>query len=272
VTTDQLDVETYARGNIRTAGDAFDYLADFLEMLDDSAWSSRTQCDKWDMRTLALHALGEAVWFPNLVRNALRGEEMYPAGLYDEMKSWPAERLIVRLREAAGEFPLVFGEASSGDLEREVDLGWGNLPVWKATHIGAMEGVFHGWDARAVLEPGATIPTSWATQIAPGLIELGPVFAHRKGVDASSGTYLLDVGDGIGPVTVTAGEGKLDVQGGTTDSPDITLRLTADQFVRLIVGRLKLDSSKERDRVDIEGDRDIAPDLNRIFGGVANEE
>jgi uncharacterized protein (TIGR03083 family) len=268
----EIDVVAYARANFQVAGEAFDAMANYLETLDEAGWKSRTACDKWDMQTLVNHALGEAVYFPNLIRNLVRGEEKYPLSLYDEMKTWPRERIIARLREAAGEFPHAYGTANAGQLEQDVDLGWGNVPAWQASHIGAMEGVFHGWDARAVLQPDATIPAPWAVQIDPGLVEVAPIIAHRKALASSAGTYLLQVGDGIGPVTVTVRDGQLSVERGATGPPDVTVRLTAEQFGRLICGRLKLDSTKERDRVTIEGDRDLALNLQRIFAGIANED
>jgi uncharacterized protein (TIGR03086 family) len=268
----ELDTETYARANFQVAGEAFDYMADFLDSIGEAAWSSPTQCEKWDLRTLADHALGEAVYFPNLMRNALRGEEMYLSSLYDEMKTWSRERLVTRLREAAGEFPYALGTAAPGELNREVDLGWARVPIWQATHTGAMEGVFHGWDARAVLQPEATIPTAWAVQIDPGLVDVAHFLAHRKGIDSSSGTFRLQVGDGIGPVTVTVYDGQLSAQRGASGTADVTVHLTAEQFGRLICGRLKIGSTKQRDQVTVDGDRDRAFDLNRIFAGIANEE
>jgi hypothetical protein len=179
---------------------------------------------------------------------------------------------VVRLREAAGEFPYALGDASPGALDRKVDLGWDKIPIWQATQIGAMEGVFHGYDARAVLQPESIIPTPWAVQVDPGLVDIAPFLAHRKGIDSSSGTYVLRIGDGIGPVTVTVYDGRLSVQRGEAGTPDVTVQLTAEQFGRLLTGRLKIGSTKPRDQVTVEGDRDRALDLNRIFAGIANED
>lgn len=270
--TQQIDTEAFARDNLRTAGEAFGSAADFLESLSESDWEATTGCEKWNMRTLADHIAGEAVWFPNLTRNAIRGEDMYPASVYDDMKSWPTDTLIGRLREAAAGFATALDGASVADLDKSVDLGFATQPLWQATYISTMEGVFHGWDTRATLNPDATIPTAWALTLARGIIDVASFVAHRKGIESSTGTYLLQVSDGIGPVTVTARDGQLTVEPGAVGTPDATLALTADQYVRLIVGRLKLDSGRKRDRVSISGDRERAMGLNRIFGGIANEE
>jgi hypothetical protein len=106
--------------------------------------------------------------------------------------------------------------------------------------------------------------------MANGMVQTAPMIAHRKELAGRQGTYLLDVADGVGPVTVTIRDADLTVEQGTTGTPDVTLHLTADQYVRLIVGRFGLDSEQGR-RIQIDGDREKARGLNRVFAGVANE-
>ncbi len=48
---------------------------------------------------------------------------------------------------------------------------------------------------------------------------------------------------GWGPITLTANQGGLAVTAGANETPDVTLTLTADQYVRLIAGRLPLDQA-----------------------------
>jgi len=50
----------------------------------------------------------------------------------------------------------------------------------------------------------------------------------------------------------------------------VTLYLSSDQYLRLLAGRLPLDSEEGRE-IRIEGERGRAAGLNRIFGGIANE-
>ena len=76
------------------------------------------------------------------------------------------------------------------------------------------------------------------------------------------------MGDGVGPVTVTAQNGHLAVEQAEAGAPDVTLALSADQYVRLIAGRLPLDRVLEQRAVTAEGDSGRLLGLNRIFGGI----
>lgn len=268
--TRQIAPEEFARASFRTAAEAFSRMAEYLGTLQGSDWEGPTACEDWNMRTLADHATGEAVWLPNLTRNAVRGEALYPMSLYDEMKTWHPERVVGRLREAADEFRMALDGATEESLSAEADLGFARMPLWQASYVSAFEGAFHGWDAEAIRDPQRTIPTPWAVFVAGGILPIASGLAHRSRMAGVSGTYLLQVGDGVGPVTVRIGDGNVTVEPGETGSADVTLSLTADQYIRFLAGRLKLDSGLERDRVGIEGDRARAAELNHIFGGVAN--
>jgi hypothetical protein len=140
------------------------------------------------------------------------------------------------------------------------------MPLGQATYVSMFEAVFHNWDARAGQQPGATIPTEWTLQLTMRAVEFVPFLTNRKGSAEAPGTYLLQVGDGVGPITVTASDGKVSVERGVEGKADVTIHLTADQYMRLLAGRLDL--SKESSDVAIEGDRARATGLNRIFQGI----
>jgi hypothetical protein len=181
------------------------------------------------------------------------------------MMSWEPERLTQRIAEAADEIAPVVDEAREGHLESPADMGFTKMPVWRATYISAQEGVFHNWDAKARREPHAEVPREWAIGIASGLLDLAPMIAHRSKLTGAQGIYLLEVED-VGPVTVAARGNDLTVERGTHETPDVTLLLTPDEYVRLIVGRLGADVETIR----VEGSWDMAVGLTRIFGGIAN--
>ena len=64
--TDERTMENTARTYARTAGAAYGDAAGYLRTLPAAEWSGPTGCAAWDVRTLAGHIVGEAVWFPNL--------------------------------------------------------------------------------------------------------------------------------------------------------------------------------------------------------------
>ena len=74
------------------------------------------------------------------------------------------------------------------------------------------------------------------------------------------------------PPFPSAGGGKVGssvtvkrAQGGNAD---VTTHVTADQYIRLLAGRLPLRSALDRGEVTVDGDRARAENLNRLFAGV----
>jgi hypothetical protein len=212
--------------------------------------------------------VGEAVWFANLVRGVTVGEKQLPYELYEEMKSWPDDRIVETLADAAAGIERAVAEADSSQLEEQVDLGFVRMPVWRATYVSADEAVIHGWDLHVGRDSAARIPVDWAVPMAEQSPVLAPVLAHRDGIAASPGVYLLVVGDGVGPIAVTARNGRVRATRGAAREPDVAVNLTADQYLRLITGRLPLGTALERGDVSVEGDNARARGLNRIFSGV----
>src|SRR5581483_2489573 len=90
-----------ARSYAATAGDAFTDAADFFARLTDDDWRAPTGCEHWEMRTLAGHIVGEAVWFANLARGVTVHEPALPDEIYEELKTLPPEAVAERIAEAA---------------------------------------------------------------------------------------------------------------------------------------------------------------------------
>lgn len=262
--------EERSHGFARTATEAFADTAGYLRTLPAAAWNGPTGCEKWDVRKLAGHIVGEAVWFVNVVRGVTHDEPPLPDAIYTALNSAPTEEIADRLQTAGDQISETIAEASPDDLQQAVDLGWTQMPLWRATFVSAMEAVLHNWDARVGRDVGATIPTPWALQIASLLPEAAPHLVNRAGAEEAVGRYLLQVGDGVGPITVQVADGAVTVERGAAGQPDVTINLSADQFDRLVAGRLDLGPAVEQGTVRAEGDRARAAGLNRVFHGIAN--
>lgn len=266
--TDEWTVETTARTYARTAGAAYGDAAHDLRTIPEAEWDGPTGCAKWDIRTLAGHIVGEAVWFPNLTRGVTRHEAPYPDDLYDSLKTLPPAELADRLQEAADALPAEIEAASPAQLQEEVDLGWTAMPLWRATYVALSEAVYHDWDLHVGREPDATIPTPWAQTLATGTARFAEMIASGDGMTSSPGRYLLQVGDGVGPVTMMAEHEHLRVEQGASGSAEVTAWLSADQYVRLVAGRLPLERALAQGQVRGEGDRARLLGLTRIFRGI----
>ena len=254
-----------------TASDAFHASAEYFRSLPDDAWDGPTGCAEWDERTLSSHILGEAVWFPNTLRGVIAGVPAHPAELYEEMNGWSPDRQADRMDEAADEMRAAIDEAIPGHTDDLVDVAWAKVPLWQATYVMLMEGVYHNWDTRGGSDPAATIPTPWAVELAKGVTFSAPLVAHHGAVAAASGRYYIEVTDGAESLTILAEGGALTADRGLHGAPDVVLYLTADQCVRLVAGRFSLVDAVQRGQVRITGDGGRVAELQRIFGGIANE-
>jgi hypothetical protein len=190
---------------------------------------------------------------------------------YEELKQLPGAELADVIAAAARDLPPSVAAATDEDLQAPVDMGFAKMPLWRACYISALEAVLHDWDTRARREEGAAVPLDWALSVgnAASLAQLASRISHRDAVAGAEGVYLLDVAEGVGLLTITARGDNLTVERGGTQPPDVTLHLTVDQALRLITGRLPFDS-QEGAALHIDGDRERARGLNRIFFGIAN--
>jgi len=98
--------------------------------------------------------------------------------------------------------------------------------------------------------------------------DFAPMVASKEGASTAPGRYLLQVGVGVGPVAVSTRNGRVTLESGATGTPDVALRLTADQYARVVAGRLDLARATEQGDVTVEGDRSWALALNSIFQGI----
>jgi alkyl sulfatase BDS1-like metallo-beta-lactamase superfamily hydrolase len=186
------------------------------------------------------------------------------------MKGWPVEKLARAVDSAGEELRSVIQGATPDHMRATVDVGFARLPLWQATYISLSEAVYHGWDARVGRNPEATIDTPWALQLALGMEWFAPQVAHRTAATTGGGRYLLRIGDEIGPMTVVVQDDNVALLPGEAGQADAALTLTADQFVRMIAGRLDLGRLIERRAVEVEGDTARVAVLQRIFHGIAN--
>lgn len=249
----------------RSSGEGFADAARYLQSIPEGEWDGPSGCSEWTIRHLAGHIVGEAVWFPNLIRGVTRGEEPHPGSIYPEMFEWEPQRIVERIAQGADEIPPAVDEATEEQLETRVDMGFDKIPMWRATLIGAMEGVLHDWDTKARREEHPEIPREWALNIAGGISEFVPLIAHRRQVSKAPGVYLLEVED-FGPATVVARGDDVSLEAGAHTAPDVTLVLTPDEYVRLLTGRL----GEDLETIRLEGDGRRVAGLARIFSGIAN--
>jgi uncharacterized protein (TIGR03083 family) len=259
-----------AQTHAKTAAEGFRAAAGLYRSLSGEEWNGPTGCAHWNMRRLAGHTIGEAVWFPHLVLEVTRGVSALPASIWDELAALPGDELAVRIDRAAGNLVGEIAEVSDADLEKPADLGWTTMPLGQAMYVAMFEGVLHEWDGRARRESNATIPTPWAVQMARCIDQMVPALVHRASLAGGEGEYLLQVGDGIGSVLLHVTNDGVVLGSGDDSTAAITIELSADGYVRLLTGRYPLRQAIGRGEVRVQGSEEKVNALNRVFGGVAN--
>ena len=96
---EQQEQQELARSWGHAASDAFHASAAYFRTLPDDAWSGPTGCADWNERVLAGHIVGEAVWFPNMVKSATAGELSHPDGVHGTRLMRLTSRLLLPLRQ-----------------------------------------------------------------------------------------------------------------------------------------------------------------------------
>jgi len=83
------------------------------------------------------------------------------------------------------------------------------------------------------------------------------------GVDAA---VLFDLsGEGGGQWTLTVADGQLSITEGATASPQVTLKMSADDFVALTKGSLSPVAAFMQGRIKVDGDMAVAMRLQSLF-------
>jgi len=120
---------------------------------------------------------------------------------------------------------------------------------------------------RAKREPHATIPDEWASPIALTIHHAVPFIANHEAASAAPGRYLFRVGKDSVPVTIVVDADGIEAVEDVVGTPDVTLHMTPDQYIRLVWGRLDVRREAAAGEIRVEGDVDRAAQLNSIFRG-----
>ncbi len=266
----QAPHDAIARANVEVGLAATEDLAAWLLGLPDDGWTEPTGCSEWNVRQLANHVGIAGRMFSDVIAPILQGETAPPAmdarqKAREEMEALPNRDLPRALQEPAIRTREVVLGSSNDQLQQMAQFPFGSMPLWAITGVAATEAVVHGWDARLGRDPGAVIPAPWAFQVAQVIFNSLPILTGA-GATECPGVYLLDVGDGVGPVTMKVNDGKVTAEWGARERSNVTVSLTADHYVRLLWGRLDISHAIETGAATAD-DPGEAAKLNRIFPG-----
>lgn len=251
---------------------AVDDLVALLESLPEEDWSRPTDLPGWDVRAVASHiAHLEGILAGGPEESADIGEPEHVTGFlgqYTEIgvvnrRELPAVEIVEEIRQAAKTRYAALQADPPTDASAKPQVIFGGVPWdWETLLRNRPLDVWmHEQDVRRAIDRPGGMDGEPARHTAEYLAEsLGFVLAKKAG--AAPGTTAVLEMAGSEPFVFTvndAGRGeRLPV---APPSPDVTLRMDRESFVRLAGGR-----RAEPDRVVVEGDAQLG---RRIIDSLA---
>ncbi len=273
----QKPLEEMTKASAKIIAEATRANVQYLKSLKAKDWESPTGCEDWNVRRLTEHLAGGAAICNAKVQETVNKR---PANVGDlKLSSLSTESLVNLLEQNCMAMEAALQKATPTQAAANLAMSSGSMSLAKVASTWANECVLHGWDLQVGRNSNAVIPPDWAKAMIPGAEAIvGGALADPEAAMKSEGVYLLHVADGVGAKTLTVKDGKLGLTHGAAGKPDVTLSLTADQYLRLIWGRMPLKSDakggllggvlRRGPKVKIAGNAAKAKNLNDIFQGI----
>jgi uncharacterized protein (TIGR03083 family) len=257
-------------------------MAAFLNGLPDDVWKDADRfasgCQSWKVGDVISHLIDQANQTTLSIERAIRGSTAPPLG-YKSVTVEASDQRLQELRVAFDEdmFPefnasclrfnqkLVSLESDHHDLE-----AWhpsGIRSVSRLVEYRVLELAVHGWDIKYAFDRNAPLsPTAM-----PFLMNFSEQWlqsAFRGAKDLDSPVRLrfdLDTADGYDLTIRTDG---FALEPATTDKPDVLFKVTPSDYILLLMGRLPIQRSVRRGRIQLEGNDELAYKFTEWFGPV----
>jgi uncharacterized protein (TIGR03083 family) len=270
---EQPPIETIVRDSNRISRAEVQALVNEVRTGGDAVWNAPTRCPGWAVKDVVAHIVQAITLLNAFTHAALDGQpppQLDPAqaqAAAAQLLAQPRELIWSVLGERNEDYCEYLDSLDVAALPTPVDLTYAVLPVWQVALIRMNEIVLHHWDIRAAARPDVPVDSEGV----PLALDLsiggaGLLATHGEKIP---GTWQLDAaGPGGGPVTVRVQGDQVSAQRGTAPSPDVRLSLASEALLRLLWGRLDLGADVASGRVRVEGDRDKALALQRLFLGA----
>jgi uncharacterized protein (TIGR03083 family) len=270
---EQPPIETIVRDSNRVSRAEVQALVGELRAGGDAAWNAPSRCAGWAAKDVVAHVAQALLFFNAATRAALDGQPPPPSdpaqmhAAAAQLLAEPRETVLNVLGERNEAYCDYLDSLDVAALPTPVDLSFMVLPVWQLALVRMNEIVLHRWDIRAARQPDAPVHSEgvpMALEMSLGGAQIMATHGEKR-----EGTWQFDVaGPGGGPVTVRVQGDQVSAQRGTAPGADVRLALEAEALLRLLWGRLDLGAAIDSGRVRLDGDRDKALALQRLFPGA----
>jgi uncharacterized protein (TIGR03083 family) len=269
-----------------------DRFRQYLKTLSGEAWTQQSACDRWQVRDVAAHLMGNAEGYAASVSRGLEGDSSPPEGRGPAGASSAASsadglaKRVLAQRESLGDGLLpayeerdshliaLLAGLSPEDQDKPCYHPGGIVPAGNFVDLRFKELAMHAWDIQSSLEADAhLLPDSLPSiillisrSVASG--SLPWAFWPGPSLD-SIVRYRFEV---AAPVPIDA---QIVVEGDKArleDSPggpaEVTFRCDTETFALLMYGRLALEQAVAGCRLAVEGDPDLAAQFSQWFKGI----
>lgn len=264
----------------------------YLETLSDEAWIRQSACDRWQVRDVVAHLMGNAEGYAASVSRGLKGDSSPPEGRGPAGASSAASsadglakrvlsqrenlehRLLPAYEERDNILIALLAGLSPLDQARPCYHPGGIVPAGNFVDLRFKELAMHDWDIRSQLDQEAhLLPASLpsiilliSNSVASG--SLPWAFWPGPGL-ASTVRYRFDVGAPVPFNAEIAVEGdkarlELSIEG----LADVTFRCDTGTFALLMYGRLAPKQAVAEGWLAVEGNTDLAAQFSQWFKGI----
>jgi uncharacterized protein (TIGR03083 family) len=250
-----------------------DVLDAYLQGLTAFQWDGPTASADWNVRKVVSHLGSGADLHLRSLRTSL---ERVPAvtaeerqGVWGYFDSLTPDLLLPEFENRSRAYLDAIDKLSVEEgQDRLMQSFLGETPVVNFVQTRLGETALHSWDIRVGLDATARLLADTVRAHFPQVLDTLTRRSKAEARAALDGTrYGLEV---FGPLetrfTLDVTHEALQVSEGLNE-PHVTLRLSAEAFVRLHAGRLPLERAESAGEVLVDGDRDRALRLNELFAG-----
>jgi uncharacterized protein (TIGR03083 family) len=256
--------------------------AAFLHSLPNDVWRDPDRfasgCQNWKVGDVIAHLIDHANRTTLSIERALRGSVAPPPG-YRPLTPEESDQQLVELRTAYDEDLFPEFNASCLRLNRllvGLDSEQYDLKAWhpsgvrsaaRLTEYRVLELAIHGWDIQYAFGRQTSLSPS-AIPFLMAWVEQWLQAAFQGADDLASPVRLRFDIDSSESHDLTVENGSFTLGPSAFDDADVTLALSASDYILALTGRLPVRRSARRGRIHVVGNAELAYQLTDWFGAV----
>lgn len=256
---------------IEAARRTHDELVAVVSGLDDDALAAPSGCSEWDVAQVLGHLGSTAQIGLTTVNAPLNGRDAPSPDLappiFERWSKLANEAKASGFVDVGGRLISRYESLDEDDRTNlRIETSFLPEPIDVATFVSfrVNELTYHGWDVRVALDPAATLCPAGVELMVDDLRYMIGYFGQADALEGRTAVINVETSD---PARSFGLEIKDGVRlGDAVPNPDGVLRLPAEAWLRLAVGRL--DAEHTPADVTFESDTFQLDDLRAVFAGI----